>query len=272
MCTLAARVRPRSVLAVETYKLAHVVVVSTRAWGCRWDYHAAGAGGVLELRAEAAEAERLLDAALRLDPANPLAHHLRIHLTEATRPLPCVPPPPAALLLRPVSSGLLLLLVCASAVNFAVGLAYTCVQHWPVGDAVRAISTAASLAKLFLCRLIHEMRCCVAPSPSCLASQGARFERDRGSDFGGRDDAPGGPLAAPPGPLAAYAGAHVRQARPCTPPVPLPRAHTMATCKRCVSALALLRRRGTQQREEQPQRAGNGAAAWCGGSAPGAGR
>lgn len=130
VCTLAAPVRPRSLLAVHTYGLAHAGVVSMPAWRCRWNYHAAGAGGLLELRSEAAEAERLLDAALRLDPANPLAHHLRIHLTEATRPLPRVPPLPAALLLRPVISGPLLLLVCASAVNFAVGLTDICSQLW----------------------------------------------------------------------------------------------------------------------------------------------
>ncbi len=69
---------------------SHALAIAAEAFMniVQWDYHATDAAGAPALRPEAAEAERLLAAALALDPANPLAHHLTIHLTEAASPHP----------------------------------------------------------------------------------------------------------------------------------------------------------------------------------------
>lgn len=47
-----------------------------------WEYYQGG-----QLKPQAKEAERLVLAALHLDPDNPLANHLLIHISEASSPL-----------------------------------------------------------------------------------------------------------------------------------------------------------------------------------------
>ena len=64
------------------------------SWGKRFALLLAAQDGDT-LKGSAMKAEELINQALAIDPANPLALHLHIHIAEAASPQRCGPPPPA---------------------------------------------------------------------------------------------------------------------------------------------------------------------------------
>ena len=64
--------------------MAAEALVNTRQWNY---YQRSG-----DLYPEAKEAEGYVHEALALDPGNALAHHMYIHLAEASNPTECIPP------------------------------------------------------------------------------------------------------------------------------------------------------------------------------------
>ena len=144
-------------------------------------------------------AERLIDRALRLDPANPLAHHLRIHLTEAASPTECAPR----------------LAACPSP--------RTPLDHAKLLSSMPSccLMTSHALVPMLLMQQgqhgpISPQWCCHFLSMNFAdALQGCGAERVRRAAVCGCDDALRRALGPPRSAPAAHAGAQLRQARRC---------------------------------------------------------